>query len=287
MYSDIIAPEVYNHLMSVHAYIAASDRAIAQVLRAGVGERSHQEVIEVGCGPGRILPQLKDAVPYARVRGVDYDPVFVAYAQRDHGDSVVCADVLEYEPESPVHAIVSQGFHHHVAKNGVHQMLARLRSWLVRGGVYIVGDEFLPHYQSEEERRLRCAAWYCHIIANALRKGEELLAREETKTLLDDLQIMQKTERDIAWVLSACVAIDQEWRVGSHALAVQLLIELEQHGDRAASGDRTLDLSRGDYKIDHQRFIAEVEHAGFRVASVQTFGPHLLCGSMSVFVLQK
>lgn len=286
MYSDIIAPEVYNRLMSVHAYIPASDRVIAQVLRAAVGERS-QEIIEVGCGPGRILSQLKGAVPHAHVLGIDYDPVFVAYAQREHSDSVVCADVMEYYPQVPVHAIVSQGFHHHVAKAHVHDLLHRLHSWLAPGGVYILGDEFLPSYENEEGRRLRCVTWYSHIIANALKKGEDLLAREEAKTLLDDLQIAHKTERDIARVLSVCGAVDREWRVGVHEAAAKLLADLDTHADRSVSGDHTLDLSRGDYKIDHAHFIAEVEHAGFRVASVQTFGPHLLCGSMSIFVLRK
>ncbi|MCW1929746.1 MAG: class I SAM-dependent methyltransferase [Candidatus Kerfeldbacteria bacterium] len=274
--------------MGVHAYIPASDGAIAALIRAHCVSVASPRVVEVGCGPGRITGMLARTAPHAQVTGVDYDTRFVAYARKTlHGIEFVQSDVMSFVPEGPVDVVVSQGFHHHVPKAQVVAMLKHIRAWLTPGGIYVLGDEFLAHYGSEAERRMRCVAWYSHIIAHALRKNEPLLAREEAKTLLDDLQIAHKSEEDITLVLTRCEEIDQEWRVGSYTMAQELHAQLDARRERHASGDHTLDLSRGDYKIDHAHFIAEAEEAGFRVASVQTFGPQLLCGSMSVFVLRK
>lgn len=288
MYSDIIAPEVYNRLMGVHSYIPASDRSIIAATRQHCSGAPRSCVVEVGCGPGRITDKIAQNVPSACVIGVDHDAQFIAYAQRHvHKARIVHGDIMNYTPDSSVDVIVSQGFHHHVPKAIVGVLLARLHQWLAPNGIYVVGDEFLPYYSTESERRLRCVVWYAHIISHAQKRGEQLLAREEAKTLLDDLQIEQKSEQDVEGVLRACVGIEEERRRCAYVRAQELLFDIDASSDRRASGDCTLDLSRGDYKVDHAHFINEVESAGFRIASVQTFGPHLECGSMSVFVLRK
>ncbi|MFD0028735.1 class I SAM-dependent methyltransferase [Streptomyces sp. NPDC055059] len=64
---------------------------------AGLGLRAGDRVLDAGCGTGRALPALRDAVgPSGAVLGVDLTPAMLeaaARAGRDHAGSLVLADV--------------------------------------------------------------------------------------------------------------------------------------------------------------------------------------------------
>ncbi|MCX4646966.1 class I SAM-dependent methyltransferase [Streptomyces sp. NPDC058293] len=64
---------------------------------AGLGLRAGDRVLDAGCGTGRALPALRDAVgPSGAVLGVDLTPAMLeaaARAGRDHAGSLMLADV--------------------------------------------------------------------------------------------------------------------------------------------------------------------------------------------------
>ncbi len=121
-YSQIIDPATYNALIAVHLYIAAADKAICGIVAHYCGGKA-KEVVEIGCGPARILPLLASAQyePFIYLTGIDHDPTFVEYAKKIMQETgtvtkVKLADATTYQHFRPVDIFVSQGFHHHVAK---------------------------------------------------------------------------------------------------------------------------------------------------------------------------
>jgi hypothetical protein len=298
-YSEIIAPEDYNRIITdEHLYIAASDRVIRNFIEE---ERDNgaTEVVEVGFGPARIIEQM-GAIDGIHLTGVDHDPQFHAYARKIIKNTrirLVLTEVADYQHEKPVDVFYSQGTHHHILKGkATDAYLRNIYNQLKAGGAYIIGDEFLPEYTDEDDRHLKAVIWYSHIIANGKRQGYGYLAQEEAKTLLDDLNEGTgdegvKSPEQIALVLNSVEAINDaamhDDLPQAHQLASAFLTALRAAGPAVKQNDPTMDLSRGDYKICESALKKEVEPFGFVVEKSKAVGPIDRVGAMVVYKLRK
>ncbi len=300
-YSQIIAPELYNELIAKHVYIPEADRVIVKIVAAHTGDEP-AEVVEFGCGPARILPLLRK-IKSINLTGIDHDKTFVEYAKAKIRElelrvSVLEADATIYQHDGGIDVAVSQGFHHHVPKGEQTQnYLQNVYNQLRSGGIYVVGDEFLPHYKTAEQRLRRAVLWYSHVIAHALRGQHEQVAVEEAKTLLDDLaegteESVEKNEAQINYILHGVEHVDYDGN------AVHLRKQNEKEIDaflwgmtliRSQPSENTpsMNLSRGDFKVCHSVFVQEVEVVGFKVIGVKTIGPIATIGGMAVYTLLK
>ncbi len=303
-YSKIIDPATYNALIAVHLYIAAADKAICQIVAHDCGGKS-KEVLEIGCGPARILPLLADAQyePFIHLTGIDHDETFVEYAKEVMKRTgtvtrVLLADATTYQHIRPIDIAVSQGFHHHVPKGEQTRLyLENIYRQLKPGGIYVVGDEFLPHYDTSEERLRRAVVWYSHIISHALYGKYEQLAVEEAKTLLDDLaegtqEGVAKSDAQIKYVLDNIKNIDHDdklphYRKVNEQQVEDFLAGVASLRSQQPQGTPSMDLSRGDFKVCHRVFCKEVETVGFEVIGVKTVGPIETIGAMAVYTLLK
>lgn len=302
-YSSIISAADYMELMTKqHLFIAAADKEICRSTVERV-LRGARNIVELGCGPGRLLKPLQSSLKVfkdVKLSGVDLDPVFLEYA-RSIVDAtrtqIIEADVRLFQPLEPVDIFLSQGFHHHVQKgDAVNDYLSNVRTQMSEGGVYILGDEFLPDYHDEEERRVKAVIWYAHIISNAIKKGHNYLAQEEAKTLIDDLNEADipdsiKTQDQIQLVLKRVQKIEaasaSKDLKNANKLAERLLETLACMRNYQATGDQTVDLSRGDYKICDEVLKEELEAAGLFVERVKHIGPIKTVGAMSVYTIKK
>ena len=297
-YSDIISAENYNNLMTKeHLYISTSDLYIAKVIsdRAKDGAL---EVVEVGCGPARITGLVGQAEGIS-LTGVDVDSGYIKYAKeklKGRNIDVVNHDVCTYKHDKPVDIFYSQGFHHHMPKGDVTKSyLKNVYSCLKPGGVYIIGDEFVPEYRSAAEREEKLVVWYSHVIAHALKNNYIYLAEEEAKTLLDDLYEGRtgenlKSKEQIDFILSRVSDIDSAARASNDSEVKKLVHECLSglaHFVGDADAIKEIVLSRGDYKVCDSVFRKEVEDIGFKVLSTRSFGPISNIGAMVVYVLEK
>jgi SAM-dependent methyltransferase len=296
-YSRIITPEDYNRIISTeHLYISGADQKIKAFVEQE-RDRGATEVVEIGCGPARILPILGE-IERVTVTGIDHDPNFVDYAGNQvDGIDVRLADMKDYQHGKAVDIFVSQGVHHHIPKGeSTKAYLQNLSSQLVDGGVYIVGDEFLPEYADEEERKVKAVVWYSHIIAEAQKSGFTHLAREEAKTLLDDLYEGDpdqhvKDDFKIKLILNAVGGINEVALRRNVPIAEERAQELLKsvYGSKTAydGDDPTVVLSRGDFKICESEFAREVATAGLSIEDKVRVGPLVDIGAMVVYLLRK
>ncbi len=298
-YSQIIAPTVYNRLMEQHRYIPEADRYIVSLVRALARRQSGpMKVLEIGCGPARLLRKL-DKVNKINLVGLDHDQDFVVAGERiieRQGGSatIIYDDISTHRADKQYDIVISQGMHHHIPKDDVPSYLENVRQFLAPGGHYVVGDEFLAPYRDEHDRQIVAILWYSHIIASALSKKQSILFTEEAKTLLDDLAMGEdnpKTQEQINHVLGSVREIDHAVTRGNmlmaRRLARQLLSTVTVLTPTNRNGDNRLDLSRGDFKVSGEVFRREVTVAGFQITDARWFGPIDVSGAMGVFVLRK
>jgi len=296
-YSIIISPKEYNQIMTKqHLYIASSDNVIKNCIQKEVKKKHAKEVVEIGCGPGRVL------VKTVRIKGinlsaVDHDPTFINYAKElVKGVHFTVSDIKKYKHHKPVDVFYSQGMHHHIERGeDVKLYLKNIYNQLKENGVYIISDEFLPNYDGEEERAIKATVWYAHIIANALKGNFKYLAQEEAKTYLDDLfesgtKKKSKTESQINLVIESVNKINNTAMKDieeAELLGKRLLEKLKQGKADEETKDKKLKLSRGDYKICDKEFRKTVERVGFKVEEVIRIGPKQDIGALVVYILRK
>lgn len=300
LYSELINPEDYNRIISSeHLYIAVSDNYIKQIIEEKIKNKEQPEIIEIGCGPGRLLP-LMSKIENIQLTALDCDPAFIKYAQQlatGLSIKIINTDIRTYKHNKPAFIFYSQGFHHHLEKGQATQAyLTNVYNQLAPGGYYIVSDEFIPNYSTLREREIHLALWYAHIIAHALKQGYMQLAQEESKIFLDDIQEGRETKKiktteQIKAILASVENIDA-YAISNDlskakTLALDLLTQLDANYRETTFNNDSLKLSRGDYKICDLEFRKEVNKAGFTVEAVKSFGPITTIGGMSVYTLKK
>lgn len=301
-YSSIISSEDYNHLMTnEHLYIEAADKYIEKIIKEKSASK-HLQVVELGCGPARIARSIAK-IDNIDLIAVDIDPVFCEYAaeiaQKNHLKmNVICSDIGLFKHSKPVDIFYSQGFHHHVQKGKeTHKYLSNIYNQLAVGGYYILSDEFIPNYTEASGRDTKLVIWYSHVIAHALRNNHNFLAREEAKTLLDDLQEGSsnkglKTENQINLVLNYVEKIDIEAKANNilqaEAYTKNFLNDLNRlFNINPNKLDHSMNLSRRDYKICDIDFRKEIDNVGFTIEKVKSVGPVENIGGMSIYIMRK
>jgi hypothetical protein len=287
-YSQLISPEKYNELMSEqHKYIATSDKFIFTFLFDLVSKLKNPNVLEIGPGPMRIsisiLQTLWDSDTNFNFSILDIDSEFIVFNKnlietKKIPIKIIEEDINTLKVEKPIDIAISQGFHHHISS----EYLSNLYSIMSDHGFYIVSDEFLPNYTDEKDRKIKAIVWYSHIIANAISGSNLELAREETKTLLDDIadnkQVNYKSEEIISLVMENSTLIDQDQK-----LASVLLTKINKN--TIETSDPKMFLSRGDYKISHEVFQKQFQKVGFKFVSKKVIGNSK--GNLTIWILQK
>jgi trans-aconitate 2-methyltransferase len=109
---------------------------VAQVQR---GRDETGQIVDLGCGPGRLTWQLAKRWPAARVVGVDNSAEMLAKARPLEIPGrleFVQADLATWSPAQPVDFIFSNAALHWIADH--EKLLRRLAGWLPRGGTLAV-----------------------------------------------------------------------------------------------------------------------------------------------------
>ena len=114
-----------------------------QVIGALFGVPSGASVLDVGCGTGRLLQQLRLALPRARLTGIDLSEPYVRHARARLGDAasvdVGNAELLPYA-DSSFDAVVSVFLFHELPKRVRRRVFAEMARVLKPGGVLVIED---------------------------------------------------------------------------------------------------------------------------------------------------
>lgn len=116
------------------------------------------KVLDVMCGPGYLLGQIRKGRPDLILRGVDIDGRYVAYGNEHYPVvNFVRGDILD-RPHAHVgecDIVLCTGALHHIPYEWQESVLANIASVLKRGtGIAIVADCYVEDYETEEERKV-------------------------------------------------------------------------------------------------------------------------------------
>jgi trans-aconitate 2-methyltransferase len=121
-------------------FAAERERPFADLLeQAALSRTETRQIVDLGCGPGRLTRQMVARWPAARVVGVDNSPEMLAKALplAIPGQlEFVQADLAAWSPDLPVDLILSNAALHWIADHD--RLLARLAGWLAPGGTLAV-----------------------------------------------------------------------------------------------------------------------------------------------------
>jgi SAM-dependent methyltransferase len=104
-YSETILANDYNESMARHLYLPQSDFILAKSLREYYRQKNLSNVVEVGCGPGRITSFIaQELLRYRKdfkLIGLDIDSDFIKYANKNNtlveSISFICEDLTTSE----------------------------------------------------------------------------------------------------------------------------------------------------------------------------------------------
>ena len=118
-----------------------ADRIVAILAGAGHPIGGFRTILDFGCGPGRILPSIRELAPRARLFGSDIDAEAIGWASGALGDvASFCANDTEPPlpfPDETFDLIYSISIFTHLPEDMQWRWLAELRRVLKPGGILL------------------------------------------------------------------------------------------------------------------------------------------------------
>lgn len=290
-----------NYMLGIaeHPDIAQADAGILRLI-----EEAHNSygwpvrVLDLGCGPGRLtsaIPGIPGSESWlGKVVGLDASQSFIAAAKARDGDRIDyhCRDFLWSPPEQKFHICVMQGVLHHVPAENRQAWFEQCRKSLVHKGLLIVGDEFIPDYDGEQERKLKAVGWYAYVIASALRCNNQALADVECQNMIDDVAVGtagagRSSEEIVAVIKDRSERLYASFFHRGARSQQALLIEKRLLEEILYFAEHQADvlypsLDRGDRKISMDVLEEELVEYGFAKQEILRYGPVGWIGGMGV-----
>lgn len=168
-------PPLYNAFQAVVGGNALRRRIIQTHVRAKPGDK----VIDIGCGPARVLRSLPD-VQYV---GFDTDPDYISFAKRTHGSkgTFIAGDTrsLREDPQfRDADVVIALGVLHHLDDEEAADCIRFAHDALKSGGRFITHDAcwipnqgaFSRYIMSKDRgRNIRTEQQYRQLAAKAFR----------------------------------------------------------------------------------------------------------------------
>jgi len=165
-------------------------------------------VLDYMCGTGFLLSVVSGKRPDLQLEGCSLDEEYVEYGRRKYqGLSLTYQDCMDYRPSAPLNTIVCTGGLHHLSRDLQPQFVRKVASELLEGGVFIIGEEVINTFSSENERLSAVLQLGCglmkHLIATSAPK--EMLAAavevfandiQEFEFKLDMVRMYELLKRD-------------------------------------------------------------------------------------------
>ncbi len=188
-YGKSVSAEVYEKGLQAHQYIPQADEAILDTV-AELAKKSLAKlrVLDLACGPGR-LTRIINQIPNTTVLGIDASPEFIEYAKnKDPQGQYEVIDFTTDQINNTFNCVIVQGVLHHIHNSNRQIWTKKIHQLMEVDSTLIVGDEFIPPYDDEQDRKVKSGIFYLHIIDEAMRGGFESLAFEESLNFIADTQ---------------------------------------------------------------------------------------------------
>lgn len=183
--SRYIDLDAYHAVERTHPFYEEMLARICELLATRMAALGSLKVLEVGAGTGLATAEFLIKIPGIEIEAVEIDPHCFEALVRHIGDriSAVNGDAVSYCREGQFDAVVSVFAHDHIRPEQAPDFVANIRRNLRPGGLYLMGGEILPHYESDGERHEALLRYHGFIVLEALRQGHYALSKLEIDAL--------------------------------------------------------------------------------------------------------
>ncbi len=239
--SGYIVIDDYDQYEEKHAYYQEMmQRMINIFVEHSASQEKPCRVLELGSGTGIFTKRLA-SLPEIEVVAIEID--WVCYNKLQHKLKNYYTKVAIYNRDSRIFRaegnfqyIFSSFADHHIKPEDKAQYFENIKRNLAPGGMFIVGDEFLPPYnfssRSELEKALKM--YHNHIIE---------IAQQNAKRELDKIDSQEPQGEQVS--------------IETEAMAYLKLVELEQNALEFGLEQK------GDFKISCEQYEATLRTSGF------------------------
>lgn len=136
-------------------------------------------LLDLMCGPGYLLNQIKTRREDLSLRGVDLDESYILHAEEKYpGIDFEVGDVLSWSPNKPFGVVLCTGSVHHIPYERQEEFIRRIPSMIAPGGFSIVSDCYIDEYVHETGRKLAAARLGYEYLKETIKNGadEEVIA---------------------------------------------------------------------------------------------------------------
>lgn len=123
------------------------DWVVDQAPRCGV-------IVDYMCGSGSLLNGIARRRPDLHLYGNTFNMDWVTYGRNHYpGINIKYSHSLEFQPPDKADIAVVTGAIHHLKPSEQPQFVARVKEQINHNGFFIVGEEVIPEYSDNDERR--------------------------------------------------------------------------------------------------------------------------------------
>ena len=192
--SNYIDITEYDKHEEKHAYFIDMMLEMTYIFSENRGDSSKSyRILELGSGTGIFTKRLAK-IPNVQVIAVELDEKCFQVLQQNLQNypsvELINGNSCTYHSEEKFNYIFSSFSDHHIKPTEKHSYLQNIKRNLQPDGLFIVGDEFLPPHNPNDQTAWQTAlsTYHHHIIAIAQQQGETILADLERKALRSGLE---------------------------------------------------------------------------------------------------
>ena len=145
-------------------------------------------VLDLMCGTGYLLGQIKQRRPDLHLFGADLDERYIEHARKQYeGIDFFVEDVLKWKA-GPFDSVLCTGALHHIPYDQQEEVVARIAGITKQTGFAIISDCYIDDYSCEAERQLAAAKLgYEYLIATTINGAPLDVVRATAEILVNDV----------------------------------------------------------------------------------------------------
>ncbi len=129
-------------------------------------------VLDLLCGTGYLLGELRKKRPDLNCVGVDMEPEFVEFGKRTYPEiEFVNADVRTWTSDESFDAVLCTAGLHHLPYSEHESFVAKIASLVSPTGFAMVADPYIDDYSNETERKVAAARLGYEYLADTVKSG--------------------------------------------------------------------------------------------------------------------
>lgn len=168
--SNYIDLEMYHKYESQHpGYLEMTQLIKEEIAKFAKKSKTLLQILEFGSGTGLSTANLAE-IRNVNITAVEPDQncfaMLFEHIKNKNLENVSMSqkDGLTFLKKNQFDLVTTTFAHHHIALSKAHDFVQNIYDNLKAGGSYILGDELIAEYKSEEERKIALRKYHHHII---------------------------------------------------------------------------------------------------------------------------